>query len=145
MSRFANSVLGITPVLTDDNFSLDAAIDEYAKIKRFETWGEVTTGAILQGRYGRSASGATPVSDTSLLLHPHSAASVLTFATGWTTQPTFTAGDAFQPFGYNANGGGLFLIYPDVDAPDVVGAENISCRNDVGTSQSSYGTMWSEA
>lgn len=145
MSRHEGSVFGLTPATNDDNWTLDAGTDEYGKIKSFSTWGEVTTGAVIQGRVARSGSAAgagTPGNEQPL--HPHGAASAIDFFTTYaTTQPTLTAG-ALIPFGYNANGGGVYLIFPERDAPDIVGSETVSCRNDVGTSQSSYCVGWEE-
>ena len=148
MAEYSGLVQTLTPASADDNWTLDLAIDEYGEIVKVTVAGEETASAVIAGRIARSASsaGALTAGDVQNL-HPHSNAALVSFGTTYaTTQPTLSAG-AIIAYTINAHGG-LFVEIQDPNArPQLVGAETVSCRNDVGVSaaeQSTYAVTWSE-
>lgn len=149
MADYSGFIQTLTPSSSDDNWTMDAIIDEYAEIIKMLVAGEETASAVIAGRIARSSSSAG--GQSALIdvqnLHPHSnAASIELIATYVTTQPTLTAG-AIIPYTLNAHGGVVVEIQDPNARPQVVGLETVSCRNDVGVSaaeQSSYGITWHE-
>jgi hypothetical protein len=148
MAQYTGAVLTLDPVTTDDNWTLDAAIDEYGEIVSLQAAGEETAGAAVVSRVSRSASAAgTGTAGNTQLGHPHSNAALIAFFTTYmTTQPTLSAG-AIVILAFNVNGGSVFIITDPNARPQIVGAETVSCRNSVGTgtgATSNYSTTWKE-
>ncbi|MBW3538760.1 MAG: hypothetical protein KY476_00670 [Planctomycetes bacterium] len=145
MRGFPATRASITPVLTDDNFTLVAGSSESAQVKEVHFGGEATTSTAMHTRVARSTGGNTATTGTPGKLHPHSGANAIDFATGWTTQPTIDAAPTTL-FGesWNAHGGVVRWLADIGEEFVLIGAGNISCRNSVGTGTSSYGVVWEE-
>jgi len=145
MPGYSGQVIGITPATNDDNWILDAAIDEYGDLVAASAGGEVTSGAVMSSQVTKSGSGTGSLTAGDVQQHQaHSAANLISFGTTYaTTQPTLTAG-CLIPLIFNANGGSLYIITDPNARPKMVGSEVTVCRNIVGTSQSSYGVVWYE-
>jgi hypothetical protein len=148
MAEYSGLVSSLDPSTSDDNWTLDAAIDEYGEIVSVSAAGEETAGAAILARVARSASAAgSGTAGNTQNLHPHSNALKVSFYTTYaTTQPTLSAG-ALIPLGFNANGGSIFIITDPNHRPQIVGAETVSCRNSVGSgtgATSNYGVCWAE-
>lgn len=146
MSRYAGVVRSITPSLTDDNWTLNAAANEFAKVMEVHWGGEVTTSTAMCTRvaYSSGSAGAETTGNVAELNEygPANLVSfVLTFAT---TQPTLDAGDLFAE-SWNAHGGVVRWLAAPGEEFVLIGANSISCRNSVGTGTSTYGTIWEEA
>ncbi len=144
MSKYHGTRKGITPATTADNWTLNAAADEHGKILELRMSGEVTTTNAMRTRVARAASGATPTSATPGKLHPKSPANLIDFVTTWTTQPTLNADDLFAE-SWNAHGGVLRWLAAPGEELVIIGAEQISCRNEVGVQASTYSVVWEEA
>lgn len=133
-----------TVVLADDNFSLDAAAGESGKIGDVGWGGEVTTSTAMRTRLARSSGGATPVSGDVQKRHPNSVTNVINFVDGWTTQPTLTAGNLIPVASWNAHGGTVRWLAAPGEEIEILGAEQISCREELGAIAASFGATWDE-
>ena len=145
MSVYHGENPGITPVLANDNLSLDAAASEQCYITEVSASGESTATTAMRTRFTRSASGATPVAGNVQKHRTNSPTNLVNFVTSWTTQPTLTAGSLLHP-SWNSHGGViLWKATPGDDEWEFIGASQFSCRNAVGLGVSSYGIRWREA
>ena len=145
MGVYTGNVPGITPNTSNDNCSLDAAASESAQIISIGWGGEAISSTAMRTRVGRSVSGATPVAGNVQKHHPHTPSNLVTFVTGWTTQPTLDAGELLPGIGsWNAHGGLVkWLAGPNEDIW-IIGAAQFSIRNALGVAVSSYGITWIE-
>jgi len=152
MARYTGVRGSITPVLTNDNWTLHAASGESGKILEVHWGGEVTSTNQMETEIKRATTvGVTITAGTAGKVHPNSPTNLLDFATGWTTQPVLTGGTGVGTlFGtsWNAHGGVVRWLAAPGEEFIVIGmasaAASISCRNYVGTSISSYGLVWDE-
>lgn len=143
---------GITPVVTSDNWTLQAdAAGEMGAIVGLSAGGEATASTAMRTRVVRpTTAGVTPTNGTPGVGHPNAQAAKLAFATGWTTQPVIPADGVGELFvqSWNAHGGGyIWKATPGVDEIILINGlltGQISCRNPVGTGVSSYGLSWTE-
>lgn len=150
MSVYNGMVRSITASTTDDNWTLAASSSEGFRVVAVTSSGEVTTSAAMHTRHARSTGqNGTTTAGNVAKADPLSASNTIEFATTYaTTQPTLDAGDLLA-YSWNAHGG---IMYWHSGSPDeewsVVGATvnvNVSSRNTVGTSTSSYGVTWRES
>jgi len=147
MGVYTGNDAGITPVTTDDNFSLDAGAGESGQILEVGWGGEATASTAMRTRLARSGgSPATPVVGTAGKRRPNSVANIIIFTTGWTTQPTIDAvpQDLIPVQSWNAHGGVVRWLAAPGEEIIMIGAEIICCRNAVGVGVSSYGATWQE-
>ena len=149
MPQYSGVVRSITPVTSDDNWAFDAAANEHGRIREVHFGGQTTASGAMHTRHARAASGVGVTAGNVAKLHPLSggataADNYIGFQSGWaTTQPTLDAGDLWSE-SWNSHGGLIRVVF-DPDVPVyIVGAEQISCRNAVGTDISTYGTIWEE-
>ena len=149
MPQFSGLVQTLTPSATDDNWTLDAILDEYGEIVKTFFAGEETASAVIAGRVARvtTAGAGSGTAGNVQNFHPHSAASTISFNTTYATSQPVLTGGAIIPYTFNAHAG-VIDEYTDPNfRPQIIGLENVSCRNDVGTSaaeQSTYGVVWAE-
>lgn len=150
MSVYNGFVRSITPSTTDDNWTLAGSASESCTVVAVTASGETTTSTAMHTRHARSTGqNGTTTAGNVAKANTNSASNVIEFATTYaTTQPTLDAGDLLA-FSWNAHGG---IMYWHAGAPDeewmIIGAAtnvNISSRNTVGTTTSSYGVTWREA
>ncbi len=154
MPEFYGGVLSITPVTTNDNWSLDAVptVHSFGKIFEIFWGGQLTTSQGYATRWVRPTStSATPVAITLGYGQPQYVTANMTLASGWTTQPPLPAAGVGNLFAqsWNAQGGQGSIVLP-LDKEWWVHADFLqgimSCRNTVGTdaSGSSYFVGWKE-
>lgn len=149
MAVYSGMVPSIAASTTDDNWTLAASANESCRILAVNCSGEVTTSAAMATKWTRSTgqNGATTAGNVEKA-HPNHVTNTVEFATTYaTTQPTLNSGALLQT-SWNAHGG---IFYWHAGAPDeewvLIGAAtnvNISSRQTVGTSTSSYGVIWRE-
>lgn len=148
MARYGGYVRSITPSTSDDNWGLTAGSSKSGKVIEVSWGGELTTSTAAQTRVTRSSgqTGATTTGNVEKL-HPNSPTNGLAFETTFaTTQPTLDNGDLFTT-SWNFHGGVVRWLAAPGEEFVIIGAATetvISCRNSVGTSTSSYGTVWEE-
>ena len=133
-----------TVVLADDNIAWDAIAGESGRILDVGWGGEVTTSTAMRTRLARSATGTVPVSGDVQNRHPNSVANVIQFVDGWTVQPTLTAGNLIPVASWNAHGGTVRWLAAPGEEIEIVGAEQISCREALGAVAASFGGTWDE-
>lgn len=148
MARYSGVVRSITPNLSDDNWTLSAGADEFARVMEVHWGGEATTSTAMHTRVARSsgAAGAGTAGNVAKLGPNAPTATVDFFTTYATTQPTLDAGDLFAE-SWNAHGGVVRWLAAPGEEFILIGsstAKTISCRNAVGTGVSTYGTIWEE-
>jgi len=154
MARYSGVMKEITPILTDDNWALDAAtVGDYAKIIEVHWGGFITTSTAMTTRVARPTTGGiTPVPGVAAVLSPfHTAANKVEFIkgpAGWTTEPVLATNEAdLFAESWNAHGGVVrWLAAPGEEFVVTNGLlqEGISCRNLNGIAASTYGTIWEE-
>lgn len=149
MAVYNGFVRSITSSTSDDNWTLAASANESCRVLAVSASGELTTSTAMHTRHARSTGqNGTTTAGSVAKAHINSPSNVIEFATTYaTTQPTLDAGDLLA-FSWNAHGG---IMYWHAGAPDeewvAIGAAvnvNISSRNTVGATTSSYGTTWRE-
>ena len=149
MAVYSGVVRSLTPLTTDDNWSLAAGASESCEVFDVHWGGEVTASAAMMTRVARSSGQAGAVTAGNVAkAHPYSVTNVIAFGLTYaTTQPTLDAGDLFGE-SWNAHGGVVrWLADRDREEFILIGATAelvISCRNAVGTSVSTYGVAWEE-
>jgi hypothetical protein len=142
---FTGSRRGITPSLSNDNWTLDGPAGKVARVVEVTATGELTTSTAMQTRWAR-ASGQAGVATA----HPNFATNGFAFNTTYaTTQPTLAAGDLWVT-SWNAHGGVVrWLGAPEewwffIGAATAGVAPTCSCRNAAGTGTSTYFVAWLE-
>ncbi len=143
MARYTG-VEAKTVVLADDNFGLDAIAGESGRILDVGWGGEVTTSTAMRTRLARSSGGTVPVSGDVQKRHPNSVTNVIQFVDGWTVQPTLTAGFLIPVAAWNAHGGTVRWLAAPGEEIEIIGAEQISCREELGAIAASFGATWDE-
>lgn len=145
MSRYSGTVLGITPSLSDDNYTLDAGAGESGKVLEVHWGGQVVTTTAMLTRVARSSGAAGgPTAGNVGKIHPNAPTNLIAYVETYaTTQPTLDAGDLFAT-SWNAHGGVVRWLAAPGEEFVMIGAETISCRNGAGVGVSSYGAIWEE-
>ncbi len=135
-----------TPNLAQDNYALEAASGESGKITevRFSSGSTGGGGTSMDTEVSRTnGSGTVPVLGNVQKGHPNNDANKIDFVTGWTSQPVPDAGALLQEEWLSAGGVVRWLAGPDEEWI-ILGAEQISCRNNAGLAVSSYRAVWHE-
>jgi len=146
MARYFGHVIGITPVLANDNYALEAAASESGRITevRFSSNSTGGGGTSMATQVSRTnGAGSVPVAGNVQKRHPNSPPNVITFVASWTGQPTLDAGALLAEQWVSAGGVVRWLAGPDEEWI-ILGAEQISCRNTTGTVASTYRAVWDE-
>ena len=151
MAKYGGYVRGITPSLTDDNWTLEAQTAEVGEVIELSWGGQATTSTAMSTRVARGSGQAGSLTTGNVAkFNPASQTNTLIFGTTYaTTQCTLDAGDLFSA-AWNAHGGVVrWLAGPNEEirligkaTPDA--DSTLCCRNDVGTGTSNYGTVWEE-
>lgn len=153
MSSFTALRSNFTPATSADNWTLvmNAVTGFVGRIEWISWGGNLGTSGSYRTRWSRpTANGVTATLLTPTPANPVGSGTGYV-ASGWTTQPTVPA----EPTGlfsiaWNPFGGAGILTLPSYSGwllvGGVVGAAEVSCRNDAGTDAgaSSYGLQWAE-
>jgi hypothetical protein len=148
MSKYAGSLLSITPATNDDNWTVRGGASKSGKIIDLTFGGEATSSTAMCTRVARSSgqTGSASLGATEKL-HPNSPAAGLGFSgTFATTQPPLETGSLFAT-SWNAHGGVVRWLAAPGEEFVLIGATTelcISCRNSVGVGVSSYVVIWEE-
>jgi hypothetical protein len=120
-------------VVGSDLLTITAPTTRALKLWAIRLYGEGTASASNRVTLMRSTVGTTPVAGTSVPKATLSAASGVTVATGWTTQPT--AGVVIHRIGINSNGAYVpFVAVPGMgNEIDVPPSGQVSLRCEAGT------------
>jgi hypothetical protein len=148
---FTGSRRGITPSLSNDNWTLDGPAGKVARVVEVTATGELTTSTAMQTRWARASGQAGAGTGGSVATaHPNFATNGFAFNTTYaTTQPTLAAGDLWVT-SWNAHGGVVrWLGAPEewwffIGAATAGVATTCSCRNAAGTGTSTYFVAWLE-
>lgn len=143
MGLYAGSNPGITPNTSNDNWSLNTGSGETGRIYEFQMGGEVTTSTAMRTVVARSSGGTTPTTGNVQKIHPSSPTNLIDFVTSWSAQPSLTAG-SLVTIGWNAHGGSIRWLAAPGEELIILASAQVSCRNSIGTAQSSYGLIWGE-
>lgn len=153
MPEFHGGVVSITPITTNDNWTLGpGAANIFGKIYGIFWGGQMTTSAGYATRWVRPTTvGTTATAITIGYGQPNFVTAGLAIASTWTTAPVIPATGVGNLFAqsWNAQGGQGSIILPLDKEWWVVGTVltgQISCRNVSGTdaSGSSYFCDWKE-
>ena len=132
-----------TNVITDDLLALDAAAGEDGAVMEFSIGGEVTTSTAGRVRLSRSSGGTVPVAADVQQRHPNSPGPRIQAVDSWTAQPTLDAGALFGT-GWNAHGGVIRWLAAPGEEFEVVGAEQLSLRDELAAVNLSGTLIWLE-
>jgi hypothetical protein len=132
-ARYTTSKTGVAMVVGSDLLTITAPATRALKIWAIRLYGEGTASASNRVTLMRSTVGTTPVAGTSVPKATLSAASGVTVATGWTTQPT--AGVVIHRIGINSNGAYVpFVAVPGMgNEIDIPPSGQVSLRCESGT------------
>lgn len=132
-----------TNVTSEDLVTLDAAANEDGKVVECIIGGEPTTSTAGRVRLSRSGSGATPVSGDVQNQQPNAPTNAIQLVDGWSTDPTLVAG-ALMGTSWNLHGGVVRWQAAPGEEFDVIGAEQISFREELSTAVLSGTLIWNE-
>ena len=146
MAKYAGAVLGATPVAAVANWVLEQVASKSGRIIEFSWGGEATTSTAMRTRIAKDSAvgtGARTAGNVQKTKTFAPANGVFFSTTYATTQPTISAG-ALWGTSWNAHGGVVRWLAAPGEEFELVGAESIECRQDVGVGVSSYGLLWEE-
>lgn len=145
MPRYIGHVITIVPNVANDNFALEAASGESGRITELRFSSGETNIVSMATQFTRtSGNGTTPSAGNVQKRHPNSDPNKITFVSSWGgVQPTLDPG-ALLAEDWLSNGGIVrWLAGPDEELI-ILGAEQLSCRNTLGTELSTYRAVWDE-
>lgn len=151
MAKFSGYEAIATPATANSNWSLEAGATQSGRILEVTFGGEGTASAAMRTRIaieGTVGVGARTAGDVQKRVRASSANAFFLSAnnggvTHATTPPVLDAGALFG-IGWNAHGGVVRWLAAPGEEFEMVATEGISCRNDVGTTVSTYGLVWEE-
>lgn len=143
MAGYVGSIEGITPSTLADLWTLDAAAGKSGKVSEIMLGGEASTSTVMRTRVARSSGGVTPTAGNVQKKHPNSPANGITFAVGWTTQPTLAGGNLVA-VAWNAFGGLWRWVANPGEELFIIGPAEISCRQAAGAGVVTGHVAWIE-